>query len=110
MSARGASRWQNFRATEVDNPPAPEDHNLRRQLPQFAGVVTDIDHGYAGLIAQPYQVWQDFHLAVFIERSQRFVQQQQSRLRQQRASERDALALAAGKPAGVAIQETANIE
>ena len=42
--------------------------------------------------------------------AERLVQQQQSRLRQQRASERDALALAAGELAGTAIQQTADIE
>ncbi len=83
---------------------------MRRQLPHFAGVVADIDHGYAGFVAQPHQIGQDFHLALFVQRSQRLVQQQQPRLRQQRASERDALALAARELTGTAIKQAADVE
>ena len=47
--------------------------------------MADIDHGDAGFVAQPHEIGQDFLLAFFIQRSQRLIQQQQPRFRQQRA-------------------------
>ena len=101
---------QHLDAAERGDAAAPEHHDLGRQLPHFGGVVADIDHGNAGLVAQPHQIGQDLDLALLIQRAQRLVEQQQSRLRQQRAAERDALAFAARELAGPAIQQTADIE
>ena len=84
--------------------PLLQHHDLRRQLAQLGGVVADIDHRHA-LVAQPHQIGQDLVLAALVERAERFVEQQQSRLRQQRAAERDALALAAGELAGTAVEQ-----
>ena len=72
--------------------------------------MADIDHGNAGFVAQPHEIGQDLLLALLVQRSQRLVQQQQPRLRQQRASERHALAFAAGQLAGAAIQQMADVE
>jgi hypothetical protein len=69
--------------------------------------MADIDHRYAGLVAQAHQIGQDLLLALLHRASQRLVQQQQSRLRQQRAAERDALALAAGQFSRTAIEQAA---
>ena len=80
--------------------PRLQHHDLRRQLAHLGGVVADIDHRHIGLVAQPHQIRQDLHLALLVERAERLVEQQQPRLRQQRAAERDALALAAGELPG----------
>ena len=100
---------QHLDAAERGHAPCLQHHDLRRELAQFGGVMADIDHRNA-FVAQPHQVGQDLDLAALVERSQRFVQQQQARLRQQRPAERDALALAAGQLAGTAVEQMADIE
>ena len=55
-----------------------------------------------GLVAQAFEIGQDFGLARGVERGQRFVQQQQIRRGQQRPAKRDASLLAAGKRRGLA--------
>jgi hypothetical protein len=72
--------------------------------------VADIDHGDIGLVAQPHQIGQDLELAAFVERAERLVEQQQARPRQQRAAERDALALAARELSGAATLQRADVE
>ena len=59
--------------------PVPQHHDLRRELAQLGGVVADIDHRDA-FVAQPHQIGQDLDLAALVERSERLVEQQQSRL------------------------------
>ena len=56
------------------------------------------------------EVRQDFCLALFIERPQRLIEQQQARLCQQCAAERDALLFASGEFAGSPRQEIAEIK
>ena len=41
--------------------------------------MADIDDGNAGLVAQAFQIGQDFRLALLIERSERLVHQEQAR-------------------------------
>ena len=45
-----------------------------------------------------------------VERGERLVEQQQARLHQERAADRDALALAAGQRAGPALEQMADTE
>ena len=61
-------------------------------------------------VAQAFQVWQNLAFARCIERSQRFIQQQQPRAHQQSPADRDALTLAAGKFAGPSIEQMADVE
>ena len=63
-----------------------------------------------GFVAQPHEIGQDLALARGIERGQRLVEQQQARAHQQRAADRDALALAAGELAGPAVEQVADVE
>ena len=69
------------------DPAAFEHHHLRRKLAHLVGIVADIDHRHFGFVAQPNEVRQNLRLALLIQRAQRFIQQQQPRLRQQRASQ-----------------------
>ena len=57
-------RRQYLGSAEGDHAPAAEHHDLRRQLAHFAGIVADIDHGYAGFVAQAHQIGQDIDLAL----------------------------------------------
>src|SRR5579859_4728258 len=63
ISGRREDARQYFSSTESDDPAVLEHHDLRRQLPHFAGVMTDIDHRYAGLVTQPHEIRQDLFFA-----------------------------------------------
>ena len=67
----------------------------KRQAFHFRRVVADIDHRHAALVPQPLEIRQDVGFARRVERGQRLVEQQQARPHEQRAADRDALALAA---------------
>ena len=68
-------------------------------------VVGDVERRQRQAVAQPLEERQDVGLGGVVERRQRLVHQQQPRLRQQRAAERDALALAAGEIARRAVEQ-----
>ena len=57
------------------------------------------------LVAQPLDVGEDLALARHIERRERLVHQQDARLGEQRAPDRDALSLAAGQRCRPAAQQ-----
>ena len=57
--------------------------------------MADVDDRNAELVAQPLDVVEDLGLARHVERGQRLVHQQDARLREQRAADRDALLFAA---------------
>src|SRR3954462_6420529 len=69
-----------------------------------------VDDRDAYLVAQPLDVIEDFGFARSVERSERLIEQQHLRLRQQRAADRDALLLAARKRAGTAFEQVADPE
>jgi hypothetical protein len=69
-----------------------------------------IDHRNSRLVAQAHQVGEDFRLARGVERGKRLVEQEQARLRQERAADGDALALAAGERAGPPLEKMLNAE
>ena len=73
-------------------------------------LVADIDHRHAALVAQALEIGKDFALARRVERGERLVEQQQARLHQQRAADRDALALAARERARPALEQMAEAE
>ncbi len=66
--------------------------------------------GTSACIAQPLEVGQDLRLPLLVERAHRFVEQQQPRLREQRTSQRDALAFTAREAAGTTIEQVSDIE
>ena len=68
-------------------------------------VVGDVERRQRQAVVKPLEERQDVGLGGVVERGQRLVHQQQPRLRQQRAAERDALALAAGEIARRAAEK-----
>src|SRR3954451_13758491 len=69
-----------------------------------------VDDRDAYLVAQPLDVIEDFGFARSVERSERLIEQQHLRVRQQRAADRDALLLAARKRAGTAFEQVGDAE
>jgi len=72
--------------------------------------VGDTDHGHARLVAQLFQIGHDLTLASRIERRKRLIEKKEARTHEQRTPHRNALALAAGKPAWPALEQIAEIE
>ena len=82
-----------------------QDHDRGRQPRHLGHRVADIDDRHARLVAQPLDVGQDLGPARLVERGQRLVHQQQPRLGEQRAADRDPLLLAAGQRFGPALEQ-----
>ena len=74
-----------------------QQHHACRQAQHFVELVAHVDDGNGERVAQSFEVGQHLLASREVERSQRFVEQQQPRLREQRATERHALFLAAGQ-------------
>jgi len=72
--------------------------------------VGDVEHRDADLVAQPLQERQDLGLARIVERRERFVQQQEARVREQGAADRDTLLLASRQRARAALEQLAEAE
>ena len=72
-------------------------------------VMGDEDEGDAGLALQPLQLDLHFLAQLVVERRQRFVEQQDLRLRRQRAGERHPLLLAAGDLAGPPVAQSSSM-
>ena len=89
-----------YRQISNSKRPVLKPDDLRSNAEDFAGLVADIDHRHFGLVAQPREIGQDFEFARAVKRGERLVKQQQARRHQQRATDRDALALAARKLSG----------
>src|SRR5262249_56105754 len=60
---------------------------------EFGRVVTDIDHGHVGLVAELLQIGQNLALPGGVERGERLVEEEEPGTHQERAAEGDALAL-----------------
>ena len=65
----------------------------------------DVEHRDACFLLDPLEERQDLLLQALVERGQRLVEQQQARRVQQRASEGDALTLAAGQQGRTPVQQ-----
>ena len=78
--------------------PIGHQHDCRREPRDLGGGMADIDKRHPAVVAQTLEIRQDLVLAGIVERGQRLVHQQQARLRQQRAADRDALLFAARQP------------
>ena len=74
-----------------------DEHQVRRQPQHLLVLVADIDHRDREPVTQGLQVRQHLFAARDVDRGERFIEQQQARLRQQRAPERHALPLAPGE-------------
>src|SRR5216683_6095010 len=103
----GSRARQHLDPAKRGHPAALQQHYLGGELTHLGGVVADIDHRDPRLVAQADQIGQDFGPAPLVERAEGFVEQQQPRLRQQRASEGHTLTLAAGQFSRPSIQEMA---
>jgi len=87
-----------------------EPHDRIRDAPHLVGMMADVNHRHAGVVAQSFEIGENLLLAGGIERGKRLVEQQQARPHQQGAANGDALALAAGEFAGTPRQEGCEIE
>src|SRR5690606_1142624 len=82
----------------------------RGQAPHLLGAVADVEHRQADLVAHPLQPGDQLLAPCFVQCRQRLVEQQQLRLREQRAANRHALRLAARQVAGAAGQQGADAQ
>jgi hypothetical protein len=85
------------------------DHRIGEPL-DLVGAVRHVDHRDAGLVAQAFEVGQDLGLSGGIERGQRLVEQQEARLRQQRAPDRDPLLLAPRQVGRTALEKRGDLQ
>src|SRR6478736_251941 len=84
---------------------AIEYHQVRRQAQDFVELVADENHRDGVVVAQPLEERQHFLPPRLVQRRQWLIQQQQPRLPQQCARQRNALLFAAREPAGPARQQ-----
>jgi len=96
--------------TDGVDPASRNQHDRRGQAGDLCDGMADIDDRHSRLVAQPFEVGQDFILSPGIEGCQRLIHQQQPRARQQRAADRDALLFAAREPPGPAIEPCSDAE
>ena len=89
---------------------AGEQHDRVGEARDLVDGVADVDDRQSRLVAEPLDVGQDLLLQSRVERRQRLVHQQQARVRQQRAADRDPLLLAAGKVGRATVEERADVE
>ena len=82
-----------------------KQHQMISQSRHFIRRVTDVDDRHRELLSQPLQVGKDFELALHVQRRKRFVHQQDLRRTEQCAGNRHALAFAAGKLVGGAVEK-----
>src|SRR5512139_3138434 len=72
-----------------------EPHHVIRDAPYFRSVMAHVDHRHLGVITQAFEIRKNLGLADGIERRKRLIEEQKTRPHQQRAANRDALALSA---------------
>ena len=72
-----------------------QDHHGGREPRHLGDGVADVEDRHADLVAQPLDVGQDLGPPLLVERGERLVHQQQPRMGEQRAADRDPLLLAA---------------
>ena len=110
QSASRSASIKQFQPAGFHHAPAVEPDDRGGDAAKLAGVMADIDHRHVGLVAQAHEIGQDLALAGGVERGERLIEDEEARAHQQRAADRDALALAAGQLAGAAIEQMADIE
>ena len=85
-------------------------HQVVGQPRHFVDGMADVDDGDAQFFVQPVQIGQDLGLATRVQRGQGLIHQQQCRAGGQRACDGHALALAARKRIGPALQQVGDAQ
>ncbi len=88
---------------ELDHRAGLHDGDVRGQRERLDLVVGDVDRGDAELALQPLELVPQVLAQLGVEVGQRLVEQQQRRLDDQRAGQREALLLAAGELGGLPV-------
>src|SRR5690349_20355540 len=87
-----------------------KQNDARSKEKSFAKIVSDKNDRFAKTMDEGAEFALKLGASVGIERSERFVPQENRRIGRERAGDTDALVLASGKFAGVAMREFARIE
>ena len=98
------------RRADLDDAPVHEDRDAVGERHRLFLVVGDVDRGRAERALQLVQAEPRLEAQLRIEVGQRLVEQEQLRLADDRARQRDALLLAARKLAGRALQQVADVD
>src|SRR5271165_3768778 len=93
-----------------DHPALLHQHDLVGQAFDLGDVMRDVDDRQGETVAQPLEERQNLVLGRAVERRQRLVHQEEFWLRQKRASDRHALAFAAGEMARRAVEQRGHAE
>src|SRR5262249_46582042 len=80
-------RVEHLEPAGAGHAPAVEQHHRGRDAFELRRVVTDIDHGHVGLVAEPLQIRQNLALPGGVERGERLVEEEEPRAHQERAAE-----------------------
>ena len=92
------------------HPPAFQHDDVRGEPHHVFELVGDQHHRQCQFVAQPFEVGQQLTALGRVDRSQRLIEQQQPRLGQQRAPERDPLPLAARQLPAAPAQQWAQVQ
>ena len=101
----GRPRIDRLRIADLLDHAVVHHHHAVAHHQRLGLVVRDIDRGDADLLLQPHQLDPHLLAQLGVEIGQRLVEQDDARLVDDGARERDALALAAGQLGGVAVGE-----
>lgn len=82
-----------------------EQHNARGEQQGFAEIMRDEDYGLAEAASERREFTLEFSAGDGIERAERFIHQEYRRIGRKGAGNADALTLAAGELAGVAVRK-----
>ena len=93
-----------------DHAPAVHQHDRVREPHDLLDRMAHVDDQDPQLVAQPLDVREDLALALGVERRERLVHEQEARLREEGAADRDALLLAAGETPRSPVEQVADAE
>src|SRR5262249_21559518 len=93
------------RRADLDDPALVHDRDLVGERERLALIVGDVDGGEVEVALQPLELAAHAVAQLGVEIGKRLVEQKKLRLHHQRARQREALLLAAGKLGGVAIDQ-----
>src|SRR5690606_34539964 len=94
----------------ADDPARLEDEDLVAQESRLAGVATDMEDRNVKCVADSAEAGKDPVLERGVQAGEGFVQQEETRFRQEGTAERDTLLLAAGELPDPSILEAAELE
>ena len=90
--------------SRIGHPAPVQQHHAVGDPGHFAEVVAHMEGGHPELRGEGAQPGEEAGAGAFVERRERFVEQQHRGAGEQGAAERDALPLPAGKPGGIAVE------